>query len=301
MSGGVDSSVAACLLAEQGYEVLGSHMNLVHLADGVDHGCCGPSARADAAEVARDRRVRLRDRGHERGLRGDGSRRFLRRARGRPDAEPVHAMQRATSSSGPSFIAPRSSGSTPSRPVITCGRRATTTDGGTCCGARTPAKDQSYMLHILGQAELERSMFPIGGMTKAETRTHAARFGFPVAGKPDSQEVCFVPGADHAAVPRGARAGARAGGRDRRHRRWRGRGASRRVPLHDRAASRAGDVLGRAPLRARGRRRAEPCHRGPGGTARRGGASSPTEPRGSPARRPSGGAVRGRRADPIPR
>jgi tRNA-specific 2-thiouridylase len=61
------------------------------------------------------------------------------------------------------------------------------------------AKDQSYMLHVLGQGQLARALFPVGGQTKAETRAHAARLGLAVAGKPDSQEVCFVPGADHAA------------------------------------------------------------------------------------------------------
>jgi tRNA-specific 2-thiouridylase len=52
---------------------------------------------------------------------------------------------------------------------------------------------------VLGQRQLARSLFPVGGQTKAETREHARRLGLPVAGKPDSQEVCFVPGADHGA------------------------------------------------------------------------------------------------------
>ena len=55
------------------------------------------------------------------------------------------------------------------------------------------AKDQSYMLHMLGQLELARSLFPVGGMPKTETRALAERLGLPVANKPDSQELCFAP------------------------------------------------------------------------------------------------------------
>ncbi len=58
------------------------------------------------------------------------------------------------------------------------------------------AKDQSYMLHMLGQAQLGRSLFPVGGLPKARTRALAARFGLPVATKPDSQELCFAPSGD---------------------------------------------------------------------------------------------------------
>ena len=64
------------------------------------------------------------------------------------------------------------------------------------------AKDQTYMLHMLGQRELSRSLFPVGGMPKAETRAHAERFGLPVASKPDSQELCFAPAGDAGAFVR---------------------------------------------------------------------------------------------------
>jgi tRNA-specific 2-thiouridylase len=190
MSGGVDSSVAACLLLEQGYDVVGSHMRLVHL-DGVEHGCCGPAARNDAAEVAR--------------IAGfpfeicDLSDEFERTVIG-------------------DFVAEHEAGRTPN-PCARCNgeikfgaflRRAdelgidavatghyvrSDRRGGRLRLLRgaDPAKDQSYMLHMLGQVELWRSRFPVGGMPKADTRAAAERFGLPVASKPDSQELCFAP------------------------------------------------------------------------------------------------------------
>ncbi len=194
MSGGVDSSVAACLLAEQGYEVFGSHMSLVHL-DGVEHGCCGPAARADAAEVARIGGFAFEI--------CDLTAEF--------DAMVIG-----------DFVDERAAGLTPN-PCARCNgeikfgaflRRAdelgidAVATGHYVRGVRDdlgawhllrgadPAKDQSYMLHMLGQDQLARSMFPIGGMPKAQTRAHAERFGLPVASKPDSQELCFAPSGD---------------------------------------------------------------------------------------------------------
>ncbi|MGH2529882.1 MAG: tRNA 2-thiouridine(34) synthase MnmA [Actinomycetota bacterium] len=198
MSGGVDSSVAACLLAEQGYEVLGSHMKLVQLADGVDHGCCGPQARTDAGAVAR--------------IAGFA---FEVVDMSRPFEETVLA----------DFLAEHEAGRTPN-PCVRCNEHIkfgafleranrlgidfvatghyvrTARDesaGWRLLRGADRGKDQSYMLHTLGQRELARAVFPVGGMAKSETRAIAHRLGLPVAAKPDSQEVCFVPGADHAA------------------------------------------------------------------------------------------------------
>lgn len=193
MSGGVDSSVAACLLAEQGYQVMGSHMSLVHL-DGVEHGCCGPSARADAAEVARiagfafevcDLTAEFEWEvvadyfsEHEAGRTPNPCARcngqikfgaFLRRA----DEMEID------------FVATGHYVRTATRGSVHRLLRGT-----------DPSKDQSYMLHMLGQRELARSLFPVGSLPKSETRRLAERFRLPVAAKPDSQELCFAPTGD---------------------------------------------------------------------------------------------------------
>jgi tRNA-specific 2-thiouridylase len=194
MSGGVDSSVAACLLLEEGFDVVGSHMNLVH-TDGVEHGCCGPAARADAAEVAR--------------------------IAGFP-FEIVDLSSEFAATVIDDFVSEHAAGRTPN-PCARCNgeikfgaflRRAGELDAdfvATGHYVRTqrdaaggwhlfrgsdPSKDQSYMLHMLGRRALSRSLFPVGGVPKSQTRTIAARFGLPIASKPDSQELCFAPSGD---------------------------------------------------------------------------------------------------------
>ena len=193
MSGGVDSSVAACLLADQGYEVVGSHMRLVHL-DAVEHGCCGPAARADAEAVARIGGFPFEI--------AEMSDVFAERVIG-------------------DFVAEHEQGRTPN-PCARCNgeikfgaflRRADelgvdlVATGHYVRNERDEAgwhlrrgadagKDQTYMLHMLGQHQLSRSLFPVGGLSKTETRALAERFGLPVASKPDSQELCFAPSGD---------------------------------------------------------------------------------------------------------
>lgn len=63
-------------------------------------------------------------------------------------------------------------------------------------------KDQSYVLFGVGRETLARTLLPIGGMTKAEVRDQARRFGLPLSEKPDSQDICFVPDRDYARVVR---------------------------------------------------------------------------------------------------
>lgn len=197
MSGGVDSSVTAALLLEQGYEVVGSHMKLVHLTmGGTDHGCCGPNARRDAEFVAGQLGI---------------------------DFHIHDVSERFEETVIDDFFAEHAAGRTPN-PCARCNehikfgefmkvaddlgcdavatghyaRKELREDGWHLLKSADAAKDQSYVLHMLGQGQLAKAMFPLGGMTKDQTRSEARRFGFlEIAAKRDSQEVCFIPDDDH--------------------------------------------------------------------------------------------------------
>ncbi len=103
------------------------------------------------------------------------------------------------------------------------------------------AKDQTYFLFGLTQDQLARTLFPLGGLTKPEVRELARELGLPVAEKPDSQEICFVPNGDYASfidayfreqgIPRAATVGEIVDTGGQRHGR-----ARRRPPLHGGAA-----------------------------------------------------------------
>jgi tRNA-uridine 2-sulfurtransferase len=195
MSGGVDSSVSAALLHERGFRVLGSHMRLVD-SGGLEHGCCGPQSETDAAEVARvagfDFEVAEMGTDFERTVLADF---FGEHRAGRTPNPCVRCNQHIK------FGAFLERADALGFDFVATGhyvRSWRTADGSWHLGRGLDrAKDQSYMLHVLGQQQLARSLFPVGGQTKAATRAQAVRLGLPVAEKRDSQEVCFVPGADH--------------------------------------------------------------------------------------------------------
>ncbi len=85
------------------------------------------------------------------------------------------------------------------RPLCPARRRAA---GAELHRAADPARDQSYFLFATTQDQLDYLRFPLGGMPKADVRAIAAEMGLGVAAKPDSQDICFVPDGDYAAVVR---------------------------------------------------------------------------------------------------
>ena len=195
MSGGVDSSVAAALAVEAGWDVTGVHLKL---ADTPGHlqvqgkGCCTLADADDARRVAGTLGVPF----------------YV--------WDMAEEFQRAVVDD---FAAEYAGGRTPN-PCARCNEQVKVVgllararalgfdalatghyarvEGGRLYRGADAAKDQSYVLYMLGPAELEHLRLPLGGLTKPEVRATAARLGLRTAAKPESYDVCFVPDGDTA-------------------------------------------------------------------------------------------------------
>ena len=198
MSGGVDSSVTAGLLVEQGYDVVGITLNVWPELDGVDENsredaCCALGAVEDARRVA----DRL------------GIRYYVVNFREVFEEKVVE-----------DFVNEYQRGRTPN-PCVRCNQfikfdallaRAALFDADYVATghyarvehdpasgrwnlrkAADPSKDQSYVLYVMTQDRLARALFPLGGLSKQDTRDLAVQWRLPVANKPESQDICFVP------------------------------------------------------------------------------------------------------------
>jgi len=201
MSGGVDSSVAAALLVRQGYDVIGLMLRLwgEPTADQRFNRCCTPDALAQARRVAAQLGIPFYA----------------------LDAQDLFKARIVDF-----FVDSYAAGLTPN-PCLECNRhirwtylldqardlgadylatghyaRVETPDGPSGRGYRLRKavdthKDQSYVLSVLGQAQLRQALFPLGHLTKPEVRALARELELPVADRPESQDLCFLADGDY--------------------------------------------------------------------------------------------------------
>ena len=198
MSGGVDSSVAALLLHRAGYEVVGVTMRLWSQPDesAYSHSkrCCSVEDVEDARRVCQTIGIPHYVQNFEREFREHVIDYFVKEYdRGRTPHPCLACNDRIKFD----FLLRRAMFL--DAHFIATGHyaRVLRDEAGSHLLKGIDGKDQSYVLFTLGQAELARLLLPLGEMPKADVRRLAAGAGLPVAEKPDSQEICFIPGNDY--------------------------------------------------------------------------------------------------------
>ncbi len=201
MSGGVDSSVAAYLLKEQGYEVIGVTMQIWQDEEQAiqeeNGGCCGLSAVDDARRVAAQLEIPYYVMNFKEEFKQHVIDYFVEEYRQGRTPNPCIACNRYVKwesllnrslAIGADYIA------TGHYARIVClenGRY-------TLRRSANLAKDQTYALYNLTQDQLKKTLMPVGAYSKEEIRAIAEKIGLMVAAKPDSQDICFVPDGDYA-------------------------------------------------------------------------------------------------------
>ncbi len=200
MSGGVDSSVVAALVAEAGYETIGVTLQLYDhgQAVGTPGTCCAGSDIHDARRVADRLGIAHYVLDYESAFRESVIDDFADSyARGETPIPCVKCNQ--TVKFRDLLNVARDLGAD----ALATGhyvRRIEGTDGAELHRAIDPARDQSYFLFATTSEQLDYLRFPLGGMEKSIVRDHARRFELGVANKPDSQDICFVPSGDYAGI-----------------------------------------------------------------------------------------------------
>ena len=199
MSGGVDSSVTAGLLKQAGHEVIGVTLNVWPERDAMqalverEDACCSLGAVEDARRVADHLGIPYYVLNFKDVFRRQVMANFAAEyARGRTPNPCVRCNQfvkfdallaRAVAL-GADYVATGHYARIDHDPVSDRWRLLRAVDR---------QKDQSYVLYVMSQERLARTLFPLGGLTKTEVRAHATRLGLATAAKPESQEICFVP------------------------------------------------------------------------------------------------------------